>query len=320
MAVTARCAAGCEGCYIDARPDGAEPAREGLLARLDTLRDTGVFTVALGGGEPLTRRDLGGLADAARARGLVPVLTTSGLGLTEARARELRAFAQVNVSYDGPAEAYSQVRGFDGARLAERAIALLTAAGVRVGVNVVLTRATFDALGATVRRARALGAREAQLLRYKPAGRAASLDYLARRLSPAQIAGLGPVLRALAAEHCADGEFHLRIDCALVPLLSGDAALDPAALARFGVLGCEAADKLSALRVDGTTAPCSFAADDADAAAWRAYASSPAEPCASCTLRAVCKGGCKVVARYVDGAHGPDPECPRVRAHRQALS
>jgi hypothetical protein len=26
----------------------------------------------------------------------------------------------------------------------------------------------------------------------------------------------------------------------------------------------------------------------------------------------VCKGGCKVVATFVDHAHGPDPECPRV--------
>jgi radical SAM protein with 4Fe4S-binding SPASM domain len=108
----------------------------------------------------------------------------------------------------------------------------------------------------------------------------------------------------------------VRIDCALVPLLSSDPALDPAALARFGVLGCEAADKLAALRVDGRTSPCSFASGDADPAAWRAYAESPAEPCASCTLRPVCKGGCKIVARFVDQAHGPDPECPRVRAHR----
>jgi len=73
-------------------------------------------------------------------------------------------------------------------------------AGVKVGVNVVLTRATFDGIAETLRRAFALGAREAQLLRYKPAGRAAGLDYLARRLTPEQVGRFGDVLRELARE------------------------------------------------------------------------------------------------------------------------
>ena len=75
-------------------------------------------------------------------------------------------------------------------------------------------------------------------------------------------------------------------------------------------------------------APCSFTAatalrtesvgegwaEDAGLDAYRAYVRAPAEPCASCTLRAVCKGGCKVVSQHASGAIGPDPECPRVRA------
>jgi radical SAM protein with 4Fe4S-binding SPASM domain len=331
MAVTSRCAAGCTGCYLDARPDGEEPPRETLLAALDALRDAGVFTVAFGGGEPTTRADLDALAEAARARGITPVLTTSGLGLGPAKVERLRAFAQVNVSYDGTREDYVAVRGYDGATTAEEAIAALHAAGIPVGINVVLTRDTFPQLAQTLRRARDLGAREAQLLRYKPAGRAASLDYLARRLTPAQGTSLPPTLRALAAE-LGEG-MRIRIDCALVPFLSADEDLAARAsdLARFGVFGCEAGGALAALRVDGFVAPCSFAgattlrasdlaegtADEA-LGAWRAYAEAPDEPCASCTLRAVCRGGCKIVARHLDGAHGPDPECPRVRAHRAA--
>lgn len=327
LAVTARCGAGCKGCYLDARPDGVEPPRADLLAALDAMRDAGVFTVAFGGGEPTTRADLAELADEARARGITPVLTTSGIGLTPAKIERLRAFAQVNVSYDGAADEYASVRGFDGARPAEAAIEALARAGVRVGVNVVLTRRTFDALAATIARARALGAREAQLLRYKPAGRAASLDYLAQRLAPTQARALGPTLRALAT----DEAFAIRIDCALVPFLSADPELasDPAKLARFGVFGCEAGGALAAVTVAGVVAPCSFAAPtslgatdlgahatDATLARWRAHVASPPEPCASCSIRAVCKGGCKVVATHLEGAHGPDPECPRVIAHR----
>lgn len=334
LAVTSRCGAGCKGCYLDARPDGHEPPREALESTLDALQEAGVFTVAFGGGEPTTRDDLGELAAAARARGITPVVTTSGFGLSEARIERLRAFEQVNVSYDGAGSTYADVRGFDGSQAAERAIERLARAGVRVGVNVVLTRASFPRLGETLARARVLGAREAQLLRYKPAGRAASLDYLAQRLTAEQGCSFGGTLRALSQALCADGNFHVRIDCALVPFLSTDPELaaDPARLARFGVFGCEAGSALAAVTADGRVAPCSFAPatsmrdqdlprdhhDDEELARWRAWPRSPPEPCASCAIRDVCKGGCKIVSAFVDGAHGADPECPRVMAWRRA--
>jgi radical SAM protein with 4Fe4S-binding SPASM domain len=335
LAVTAKCAAGCEGCYLDARPDGFEPPLATLLSRLDALRDAGVFTVAFGGGEPTTREDIGLLAEEAQRRGITPVLTTSGLGMTPEKAARLKAFAQVNVSYDGVGEDYAAVRGFDGARAAEAAIRILSEASIRVGVNVVLTQSTFPRVRETLRRARTLGAKEAQLLRYKPAGRAASIDYLARRLTPEQAASVGPLLRTLSTEHASGPEsFSIRIDCAMVPFLSADAEIAgaPERLARLGVFGCEGAQALAAVKVDGSVSPCSFAdstplgaADlasglggDPEIARWRAYPLAPPEPCASCSLRAVCKGGCKVVAGFLKGhSHGePDPECPRVRAFR----
>ena len=332
LAVTSRCAAGCEGCYLDARPDGIEPPAATIERALDALAEAGVFTVAFGGGEPTLRDDLGQLAHAARARGIAPVVTTSGLGLGPRKLAQLASFAQVNVSYDGASEAYASVRGFDGASAAESAIAQLAAAGVVVGVNVVLTRDTFDHTKDTIRRAASLGASEVQLLRYKPQGRARALDYLAKRLTPEQAEGLGSLLRELAAEH--EGRVRIRIDCALVPFLSADAELAsrPEELARWGVLGCEAGALLGATKVDGRVAPCSFTAPtelhiDDLATGWasepglapfRNYAANPAQPCASCTLRTVCKGGCKVVSEYANGGLGPDPECPRVREHASA--
>jgi radical SAM protein with 4Fe4S-binding SPASM domain len=329
LAVTSKCAAGCDGCYLDARADGEHVPRASLLATLDAMQDEGVVTVAFGGGEPTLREDLADLAEDARARGITPVLTTSGLGLTDAKIERLRSFAQVNVSYDGVGADYEEVRGFDGAGAAERAIVRLATAGIRVGVNVVLTSATFPALPRTLARARELGAVEAQLLRYKPAGRAKKLDYLARRLTPEQVLTFPNVLRELSHAHAPDGTFHIRIDCALVPFLSADPelALRGDELARLGVFGCEAGGALAAVRADGRVAPCSFAeptslrgedlgahADDVELGRWRAYVAAPQEPCASCTLRTVCKGGCKIVSSYLDGVHGPDPECPRVRA------
>ncbi len=332
LAITSRCAAGCEGCYLDASPDGLMPARKTLEHALDALAKAGVFTVAFGGGEPTLRDDLADLAHAARARGLTPIVTTSGLGLGPRKIEQLKAFAQVNVSYDGAAEAYESVRGYDGAAAAESAVARLVAAGILVGVNVVLTRATWPAARETVRRAVSLGATDVQLLRYKPRGRARSLDYLAKRLTKEQARGLADLVRDLTREH--EGRAHIRIDCALVPFLSADREIlaRPDELARWGVLGCEAGGLLGAARIDGFMAPCSFTdaidvpiadlshgwADAPGLAPYRTHAETPPEPCASCTLRAICKGGCKVVSMFETGQVGPDPECPRVRGEEPA--
>jgi pyrroloquinoline quinone biosynthesis protein E len=337
VAVTSRCPAPCTGCYLDARPDGYEPPFASLVARLAEARAAGVATVAFGGGEPLTRADLGRLAVEARRLGLVPVMTTSGLGLTSERAAELRAFAQINVSHDGVGGAYEAVRGFDAAAHAERAIAVLSAAGIPVGVNVVLTRASFPFLAATAARAAELGAGEIQLLRYKPAGRASGAEYAGHRLSPEQVSALWGAIEGMVAAR----KLRVRIDCAMVPLLS-EALLEAvpdaaAALSALGVFGCEAGRHLGALKAGGEAAACSFfslaapeeapialrvaaasAPDLGLTARLRAYHAAPAEPCRSCPLFSVCRGGCQIVSRAEGGAFGPDPECPRVvRAKRQ---
>ena len=334
MAVTARCPAGCEGCYLDARPEGDHPTLDVLLNRLRQIRDAGASTVAFGGGEPLLRRDLPDLAEEARQLGLVPVFTTSGIGLTPERARELVGFAQINVSYDGVGEGYEAVRGYDGRRVAERAIRWLAEAGIPVGINIVLTRQNLSTLEETAYSAADLGASELQLLRYKPAGRATGVGYFDRRLTEEQTASLWPAIERIAKR----GSLSVRIDCALVALLSASLAAladGPALLERFGVFGCEAGRHLAALNVRGAVAPCSFAhpadaaaeslslaarwSSDDELASFRAYHAALPEPCASCTLRRVCRGGCQVVSRHATrGAFAPDPECPRVRAYARS--
>jgi len=219
VAVTSRCSVGCSGCYLDATPDGGHVPQSDLLRTIDAIVDAGVFTIALGGGEPILRDDIDVIARHAKARGLVCVLTTSGIGLTRERARQLRELAQINVSYDGVGETYEEVRGVDAAKNAERAIEMLASEGNVVGVNIVLTRRSFAALEATLDRARALGAVEAQLLRYKPAGRAARIDYLDKRLSVAQACEIPAFLRMYIARK---DRLRVRIDCALVPFLSAD--------------------------------------------------------------------------------------------------
>jgi radical SAM protein with 4Fe4S-binding SPASM domain len=308
------------------------PSRNELQNRIVALRNLGASTVAFGGGEPLLRDDLGELAAFARSLGLVPVMTTSGLGLSESRVDELRVFAQINVSHDGVGGAYAAVRGFDGARAAEKAIELLVNAGIAVGTNVVVTRESFVFLPETAERIADLGAGEMQLLRFKPRGRAVRMEYLDKRLTPTQVHDLWQIIKTIVDRR----RLSVRIDCALVPLLSEALCeLDAPGqtLAALGVFGCEAGRHLGAVDAHGRTMACSFSEPsttsandledawqiDEDLERFRAYHAAPDEPCRSCPLRSVCRGGCQVVSRHASGRFGPDPECPRVKQHQHRL-
>ncbi len=328
LMVTNRCPAACPGCYTGATPDGDEPSEAALLDTVDRLADQGVFHLALGGGESLLHPALFRVAARARARGLVPNLTTSGLGLTPALAEACRVFGQVNVSLDGLDAAYRASRGYDGADTALRALRRLHAAGVPCGVNYVLSQATWAGLEATTAEVAAAGGQQIELLRYKPAGRGRD-GYTDRALTEAQARALTPRLIALAAAH---PSLEIKIDCSLVPFLCA-ADPTPALLSQLGVYGCEAANALASVDARGQATPCSFVdvpiGDAATLGAqwathptlqrWRHYARDEAPaPCSGCAYRAVCKGGCKVVSRQIDGDwFAPDPECPRVLAHRR---
>ena len=334
LSVTDRCPVRCTGCYLDAAPERQppEPTHEALRRAMVEAADLGVFEVAFGGGEAVLREDLLELAAEARTLGLVPNLTTSGFGITPERAaRMARLFGQVNVSLDGlpgPDGAYSAVRGWDGAAIGLRALELLRDAGLRTGVNTVLSAKNLESLDSLADALVQRGVSEWQWVRFKPTGRGAdAYDELALRPDDAD----GLLERALAIE--ARTGLTLRVDCALVPFL---AAAAPEQLARLGVSGCVGGSSLVTRRSDGGWSPCSFAAEDErldegalegaplgeawagspTLRAWRDWAEDPPEPCASCDHRAVCRGGCRVVARHVTGSPWvPDPECPRVRAH-----
>ena len=336
LAVTQRCPAGCPGCYTGATPDAEHVPFAVLAARLDSLNRMGVFRVAFGGGEPMTHPDLPRLLEHGRALGLEITVTTSGIGLTAERAKGLGAAAQVNVSYDGLGETYRDVRGYDGEALALRAIEWLRAAGVPVGVNVVLARASFEGVLALADRLRGLGVVEMQLLRYKPGGRA-NLDYLAKRLTREQVLRVPELLRELVRR----GGFAVRIDCSMVPFFSSDASVTAGSLTLFGVQGCEAGRALLTVDTGGGANPCSFWPAETRTAesrtgesspmaeadppsdwsntpvleACRDYPRTPPAPCDTCAIQSVCRGGCRVVSAQVSGnAFSPDPECPRVIA------
>jgi radical SAM protein with 4Fe4S-binding SPASM domain len=326
LQLTNRCDAGCQGCYTGATPHGAAGEwglREWTRA-VDALADAGVFHLALGGGESATLPWLGDLARHARARGLVPNLTTSGLAGVDDLVAIADLFGQINVSIDGIGATYAAVRGFDGFARADAAVVRLRRVKKEIGLNCVVTRQNFAGLGEVFAYARRRRLNEVELLRFKPAGRGVRA-YEALRCTDAQHRLFLPTVLGLARRH----RVRVRVDCSYTPMIAWH---DPGAelLARLAVYGCTGGDFLIGAKASGFMTACSFAAPPAErppvtehAAYWtrpdafgpfRAWRAAGADqPCASCAYHHLCRGGCRVVA---DHAGAPaDPECPKVVDH-----
>lgn len=325
LTVTKRCNLACTHCYQESTPaaGATDIALDAWLPRLDALARARVFHVAIGGGEALTRPDVFAIAAAARARGITPNLTTNGELLTEAMAADAaRLFGQINVSIDAlPPRA---VFGADKASAGMRAARHLVAAGARVGVNVVVARANFDAVEDVIAWAAAHGLIEVELLRLKPTGRARA-RYLEERLTRAQRERLLPLALELSSRYA----IPVKLDCSAAPFIACHHP-DPRRMEQFEVAGCIGG--LSLLGVDerGQTSACSFypgrgddllnLAEDWDGAPtygpFRDYVAGAAEPCRSCSYLTTCRGGCRAVALFLTGREdAPDPECPRVEDH-----
>ena len=330
LQITNRCDAGCQGCYTGASPQGdrGEWGLDEWKRAIDHLAERGVFHLALGGGESALVPWLGELAAHARARGLVPNLTTSGLAELPRLLEWAPLFGQINVSVDGIGETYARVRGFDGFARAEAAAIALRRRVRQVGINCVVTRENFEELAAIFAWARRRRLNEVELLRFKPAGRGAG-SYEKLRCTDEQHRRLLPTVLALSRRH----RMRVRLDCSYTPMVTAHAPKREL-LRWLALYGCAGGDLLIGAKARGAVTACSFAAPPAagptvdqlgayweqDGAfgpfrRWR----EAREPCRSCEYLALCRGGCRVVSSHVLGdASAPDPECPRVQAYQQA--
>jgi radical SAM protein with 4Fe4S-binding SPASM domain len=115
LEIMAACNLICTHCFAGELPRHHNPLRVPEMDRLfANLARLGSFRLGLTGGEPLMRKDVFEIVDAATDRGLHPCLTTNGLLVTDEIAREFgkRELVWLNVSLEGPDAATNDaVRG-----------------------------------------------------------------------------------------------------------------------------------------------------------------------------------------------------------------
>ncbi len=322
FAVTNRCSVKCSHCYMaSGDPSPGELSTDDFKRAIDALADMQVFHMAMGGGEALEREDLFEVASYAREKGMVPNLTIAGLGLTQKTASQLRIFGQINISLDGIGEHYSVFRDRGTFAEIDRALDLLQAEEIAVGINCVVGRRNFDGISDLVEYAASKNLNEVEFLRFKPLGRG-KRTYHSERTTHQQNIALIPLLSEVSQRF----GITAKIDCSFVPMLCyHKPPLD--LLYSTATYGCEAGNVLLGIRSNGLVSGCSFLESDGTDVFQlperfqkettfnkeRSVVKHVSEPCSSCAYLQVCKGGCHGVSEFVTGNfNAPDPECPSV--------
>jgi len=155
--VTGRCNMRCVFCEWW-KNDIPELSTKQALEAIDAVCSLGVPFFDLSGGEPLLRKDLTVLAKRASSHGCLVSMNTNGTLLDENRIEEVASvFDMVVVSLDGPKEVHDKIRGVPGTyEKAIKAIELLKANDIKVGVNSVATPWNIDVLPQFIKQLRSL--------------------------------------------------------------------------------------------------------------------------------------------------------------------
>ena len=201
--VTLACDLACRHCGSragHARPD--ELGTEECLDLVDQLADLGVMEVILIGGEAYLRPDFCDILRRIRERGMTPLLTTGGRGLTKevAAAAAEAGLVSASVSIDGSEATHDRLRGVAGSyRAALAALRNLRGAGVRVSVNTQINRLSMPDLPGVLEALIEHGAHSWQIQLTVAMGRAA--DEPEVLLQPYDLLDLFPLIGRLK-ERC----------------------------------------------------------------------------------------------------------------------
>jgi len=116
----------------------------GIIKRiLKEMKECGTLRVQFTGGEPMMREDLGDLITFAKNLGLFVGISTNGWQVAK-RIKELTKLDVVFLSYDGPADIHSHLRGPSSVEEVHSAIYALKSAGIRIWTTTVLTRLNIE--------------------------------------------------------------------------------------------------------------------------------------------------------------------------------
>ncbi|MCI4662464.1 MAG: pyrroloquinoline quinone biosynthesis protein PqqE [Neomegalonema sp.] len=284
----------------------------------------GVLQVHLSGGEPLARRDLPDLVSAAVAAGLYTNLITSGIGLTEARLKDLagRGLDHIQLSIQGPnAQIADRVGGYKGGYDKKMEVAgWIAAEGIPLTVNAVMHRHNLDRLEEVFALALRLGARRLEVATVQFHGwaarnKAALMPTRAQvEAANRSVAAARERLKGRLVIDYVPADYYARFP---KPCMGGWGRVGLVVTPDGTVMPCHAAHTIPHLRFENAK-DTPLAQIWTGSPAFNAYRGTDwmREPCRSCDRREVDFGGCRCQAMaFAGAAEEADPVCEKSPHH-----
>lgn len=181
--ITRRCNLNCTHCLSSSgHADPDELSREELFELVDQLKEAGKPTLAIGGVEPLMRKDLFAVMARARKNGVPVSIVTNGIFVNERIAKRLNdlELASITVSVDGLKKNHELIRGAGSFEKTIRGIETLRKwlATAKLGIRVTVNTQNVGECPELIRLAEQLGIHSIRLTPALPLGRALVNDHL----------------------------------------------------------------------------------------------------------------------------------------------
>ncbi len=319
--ITYRCPLHCPYCSNPAQyPPGSHGNELATTDWRRVLREAaalGVMHVGFSGGEPLLRRDLAELIAEARAAGLYTNLITSGVGLDERRAGELRDAGLDSAQVSFQADEAALADAIAGTRAHEHKLAAVRWVrenGIALSMNVVLHRATIARLPEIIAFAASLGTQRLELANVQYYG----WGYLNRaHLLPTreQVATAFGIATAVKEQFAGQMEIFYVVpdyyETRPKPCMNGWGRRYITVNSVGEVLPCPTASGIPGLRFENVRErSLSWVWNESES--FNAFRGTDwmREPCRSCPRREIDFGGCRCQAALLTGdAANTDPVC-----------
>jgi pyrroloquinoline quinone biosynthesis protein E len=248
LSITGKCNFTCPSCYrLDT---DKELTTQQIFELIDQLASLKVFQLAIGGGEPLLRKDIFEILAHSAQRGIVANLTTNGSLITKTTVKHLSNFSigQINISLNGHSETTNFTRGRFAFLKATQAIKLLKASPLRIGVNLLVTPENLPHLEQILSFIDSMNIRYINILRPKPT-KNNTRWYQSNKLLRKHLGKLKSILISWQDRLC------IAVDSALVCLMSDLSAYE---MQKRGIYGCSAGKRICSVDPSGKVYPCSF--------------------------------------------------------------
>lgn len=309
--ITRKCNLSCEHCLSSSGiADPNELTTEELLGLVDQLKEAGKPTLAIGGGEPLMRKDLFKVLAHARKNGVPVSMVTNGILVNERVAKRLNGLelVSITVSIDGLKKNHELIRSKGSFEKAIRGIEILKrcVATAKLSMRVTVNTRNIGDCPKLIGLAEELGLHSIRLTPTLPLGRAIENQFLL--LSQEQY------LQFLADCH----EVKAKIEVVLP-----DDKPDPETL-KPGEFGRHCGREVCWITQTGKVYPCIFYGDRYLAGNIREESFidlwgrcrdmsqfSGNEYCNNCEIYKDCRGGCRCRALWqYEDINAIDPYCP----------